>query len=138
MPDETKAVIARRKQSDASKTATLEKLLSKPRATTTFTVHIDGEELEMKFQSIGAGAYDKLVSKHPPTNSQRVDGASFNMDTFAPALIAACSVEPDIEPDQAKQLWESEDWSRGELMVLFRNAVEINNKGIDIPFSESD
>lgn len=139
MPEnETKAVIARRKQSEASKVATLDKLLSKRRATATFSVYIDGEELEMKFQSIGAQAYDKLVAKNPPTNAQRVDGASFNMDTFAPALIAACALEPEISNDEAKAIWESEDWSRGELMVLFRNAVEINNKGIDIPFSETD
>jgi hypothetical protein len=137
MPED-KTVIARRKQSEADKSATLDKLLSKRRATTTFSVLINDEELELTFQSIGAAAYDKLVAKNPPTPSQRVDGASFNMDTFAPALISACSVEPEISPADAKAIWESEDWSRGELMVLFRNAVEINNKGFDIPFNETD
>ena len=137
MPED-KTVIARRKQSEADKSATLDKLLSKRRATTTFQVMIDDEELDITFQSIGAAAYDKLVSKNPPTAAQRVDGASFNMDTFAPALISACSVTPELSPEDAKAIWESEDWSRGELMVLFRNAVEINNKGFNIPFSETD
>jgi len=37
----------------------------------------------------------------------------------------------------AKEIWESPEWSRGDLMVLFRKAVELNNKGVDIPFSVS-
>ena len=139
---EAKAVTARQKQSEASKRATIDALKNKKRATSEFTLYLkdeDGEtqELTLKFQAIGAKAYDKLVSKHPPKPDQRVEGASFNMETFAPALIAACSVEPEISPQDATEIWESEDWSRGDLMVLFRNAVELNNRGIDIPFSEN-
>lgn len=143
MPDnEVKTATARRKQSETSKVATLDKLLSKRRAVRTFSIYLteeDGgaEELQLKFQAIGARAYDQLVAKHPPTNEERLDGASFHLDSFAPALISACSVDPEIAPDDAKSLWESEDWSRGDLMVLFRNAVELNNKGIDIPFNEN-
>jgi hypothetical protein len=47
-------------------------------------------------------------------------------------------VDPEITPEQAKQIWNSDDWSRGDVMVLFRNAVELNNRGLDIPFSEGD
>lgn len=142
MPDtDVKQVEARKKQSEASKQATLDLLKNKKRASTTFSIFIndeDGEqtELKLKFQAIGARAYDKLVSKHPPKAEQRAEGNSFNIDTFAPALIAACSVDPDISPEDAREIWESEDWSRGDLMVLFRNAVELNNRGIDIPFNE--
>jgi len=136
-----KNVEARQKQSQASKRATLDQLVNKPRSTTEFSLYIangDGEtnEVTLKYQAIGMRAYDRLVAKHPPKPDQRAEGASFDMDTFAPALISACAVEPEISLDQAKSIWDSDDWSRGDVMVLFRNAVELNNRGLDIPFSE--
>ena len=137
-----KTVEARQKQSQASKRATLDQLVNKPRSTTEFSLYLsDGNggsnEVTLKYQAIGMRAYDKLVSKHPPKPDQRAEGSSFDIDTFAPALISACSVEPEISAAEAKQIWESEDWSRGDVMVLFRNAVELNNRGLDIPFSVS-
>jgi hypothetical protein len=89
----------------------------------------------LKYRAIGMREYDKLVAKHPPKAEQRAEGASFNIDTFAPALIAAVCVEPEMTEEDAKEIWESPDWSRGDVMVLFRNAVELNNRGLDIPFS---
>ena len=65
----------------------------KKRSTTEFSIYLDSEdgkqELTLLYQAIGATAYDKLIAKHPPTAEQRVEGSSFNIDTFAPALIAA-------------------------------------------------
>jgi hypothetical protein len=138
-----KTAEARQKQSTASKRATLDMLKNKPRSTTEFSLFLaDGNgganEVTLKYQAIGMRAYDKLVGKHPPNNDQRAEGSSFNIDTFAPALIAACSLEPEITPAEAKEIWDSEDWSRGDVMVLFRNAVELNNRGIVIPFIEND
>lgn len=139
---EVKSVAARQKQSEDSKAATLDLLKGKSRATTEFTLYMtddDNEQVEvtLKFQAIGMREYDKLVAKHPPKPDQRADGASFNIDTFAPALIAAVSVDPEMSAEDAKEIWESPGWSRGDLMVLFRNAVELNNRGLDIPFSEN-
>jgi len=137
---DAKAQTARQQQSENSKAATLDLLKSKKRATLEFSLYFtdeDGEqnEVALKYQAIGMREYDKLVSKHPPKAEQRLEGASFDMDTFAPALIAAVCVEPEMTPADAKEIWESPAWSRGDLMVLFRNAVELNNRGIDIPFS---
>ena len=145
MPNSTAAknAEARQKQSEASKRATLDQLVNKPRNTTEFSLYLsDGNggsnEVTLKYQAIGMRAYDDLVAKHPPKADQRAEGASFNMDTFAPALIAACAVESEITPAEAKKIWESEEWSRGDVMVLFRNAVELNNRGLDVPFIETD
>lgn len=134
---------ARQKQSEASKRATLDLLKNKPKRTHEFTIYLTDEsgekvEVTLKYASIGMREYDKLVSKHPPTAEQRVDGASFNIDTFAPALIARSAVDPEMSEEDAKEIWDSPNWSRGDVMVLFRNAVELNNKGLDIPFTESD
>jgi hypothetical protein len=143
MPNTTaKTAEARQKQSSASKRATLDQLVNKPRSITEFSLYLsDGNggtnEVTLKYQAIGMRAYDRLVAKHPPKPEQRAEGSSFDIDSFAPALIAACSVEPELTAAEAKSIWESEDWSRGDVMVLFRNAVELNNRGLDIPFSVS-
>jgi len=136
-----KTAEARQKQSQADKRATIDQLINKPRSVTEFSLYLsDGNggsnEVTLKYQAIGMREYDRLVSKHPPKPDQRAEGSSFDIDTFAPALIAACAVEPEISPSQAKQLWDSEEWSRGDVMVLFRQAVELNNRGLDIPFSD--
>jgi hypothetical protein len=138
-----KTAESRQKQSQASKRATLDQLKNKPRSTTEFSLYLsDGNggdnEVTLKYQAIGMRAYDKLVAKHPPKPDQRAEGSSFDMDTFAPALISACSVDPEITQEEAKEIWNSDDWSRGDVMVLFRNAVELNNRGLDIPFNVSD
>lgn len=118
-------------------------LLNKPKATEEFTLYVSGEdgeqhEIQMKFTAIGMQEYDKLVAKYPPKADQRVEGATFDLNTFAPALISKCSVEPELSYAQAKQIWDSPAWSRGDLMVLFRKAVDLNNRGLDIPFSGID
>jgi len=143
MPNEGKVAEARAKQSDASKRDVLNLLKSKRPATKEFTIYLtdeDGEQVEvtLKYRAIGSVEYDKLVAKHPPKNEQRVEGASFNIDTFAPALIARCAVEPEMSLKDAEDIWNSPDWSRGDLMVLFRNAVDLNNRGLDIPFNAND
>lgn len=136
-----KAVEARQAQSDASKASTLDLLKGKKRASEKFTVFVtddDGEstEVQLHFRAIGAAAYDKLVSKYPPTTEQRADGAQFNLDTFAPALISACCVEPEMSYKDAKEIWDSSDWSRGEVITLYRHAVDLCNRGMDVPFTE--
>lgn len=136
------ATEARAKQSSASKAATLDLLKGKSRAKETFSIYLTGEsgkeqEVTLTYQAIGALEYDKLVAKHPPKADQRVDGASFNIDTFAPALIAKVCVNPEMTEEDALEIWNSPEWSRGDLMVLFRHAVELNNRGVDIPFTGS-
>lgn len=142
MPNTTaKSVEARQKQSSADKRATLDELINKPRSTTEFSLFLsDGNggtnEVTLKYQAIGMRAYDKLVAKYPPKPEQRAEGSSFDIDTFAPALISACAVEPEMTVADAKAIWDSDEWSRGDVMVLFRNAVELNNRGLDVPFSD--
>jgi hypothetical protein len=142
MPNTTaKTVESRQKQSQYDKRATIDQLVNKPRSTTEFSLYLsDGNggttEVTLKYQAIGMRAYDKLVAKHPPKPDQRAEGSSFDIDSFAPALISACSVEPEISPAHAKEIWDSDDWSRGDVMVLFRQAVELNNRGLDVPFSD--
>lgn len=129
---------ARAKQRAASKRATFDQLNNKKRAEQEISFNLGDEEVTMLFRAIGARDYDKLLAKHPPKPEQKVEGASYNLDTFAPAIICRTCVEPELDEDQARQIWESEDWARGEVMTLFRAAVEVCNRGLDIPFIGND
>jgi hypothetical protein len=133
-----KVAEARAKQRAASRRATFEQLHSKKRTEQELTLHLGDEELTVLFRAIGTRDYDKLLSKHPPKPEQKVEGASYDINSFGPALIAATMIEPELTKDQAQELWDSEEWSRGEIMTLFRTAVEVCNRGLDIPFTGND
>jgi len=137
---DAKVQTARRKQAEKSKADILDLMKSKGRSTLEFTLYLTDDtgtkhEVTLKYQAIGMREYDKLVAKHPPKPEQRAEGSSFDIDTFAPALIAAVCVDPEMSEKDAKDIWNSPAWSRGDLMVLFTKAVNINNRGLDIPFS---
>jgi hypothetical protein len=125
------------------KRATLDRLRSKKAREKTVEVELpldDGatEKVELLFRSIGSHDYDKLVTKYPPTAEQKKSGASYNLDRFGPALLAAVCVDPQMTEDEALELWNSGDWNRGELYNLFREAVDICVSGISMDPTESD
>jgi hypothetical protein len=79
-----------------------------------------------RFRAIGRVELDHLMGEHPPTKEQtttaRREGKGAPMwdgDTFPPALIAACCVEPAIDDKQAAEMWTSPQWNAGELDALF-------------------
>ena len=120
--------------------ATFAMLKAKPKRTTTFPVTLqdeDGEEVTvtMTLQSIGQVAYNKLVEEHPPTREQQQRGQVFNIDTFAPALVAACSLRPKLTVEQTTELQDDENWSGGEFGDLYGRCMAICNAGLDIPFN---
>ena len=124
------------------RTATFNDLLHKPARSRELVLRVpnqDGDviDLVVSLRAIGAKEYDDLIAKHPPTSEQKKEGGSYNVDTFAPALIAACSSEPKLTPNEASEIWNSPDWSRGEIMELFLASVEVCSKGLDVPFTES-
>lgn len=124
------------------RTATFNDLLHKPARSRELVLRVpndDGDviDLVVNLRAIGAKDYDDLIAKHPPTAEQKKEGGSYNVDTFAPALIAACSHEPKLTPNEAAEIWNSPDWSRGEIMELFLASVEVCSKGLDVPFTGS-
>lgn len=140
--NEGKTQEARARQRAGDKRATFDQLAGKKRAEEEITVSLSGngtdDKVTLLFRAIGTREYDKLLGKHPPKAEQKVEGASYNIDSFGPALIAKCAAEPELTEAQSKELWESDDWSRGEIMTLFRTAVEVCNRGLDVPFTAPD
>lgn len=131
-------VEAKSKQREASKRATFEQLLSKKRAEKEVKINLGGEETSLLFRAVGATQYDKMLSKHPPTTEQKADGSIYNINTFGPAVLAAVCVDPELDAKQWSEIWHSDDWNRGEVMQIFVTAIELCNKGLDIPFTEED
>lgn len=122
--------------------ATLNQLKKKKRVTKTITVVVtddDGEPLEvsLSFRGISAYRYDKLISAYPPRPSDKKQGFGYNPDKFGPALIAATCIDPEMSEEDAKEIWESDDWNRGERMRLMMTAIEVCTAGLDVPFNRS-
>ena len=142
MPKQDAEEVTRRsKQSEESKRATFASLKSKPRAEREVLLRLpneDGEyeEMSMLFRSIGSQDYDKLLTKNPPTQEQKAEGGSYNVNTFGPSLLSRVCVDPDMTMKQWTEIWNSDAWNRGEMMQVFLAAVELCNKGLDIPLSE--
>lgn len=127
-------VAAQEAQRRAAKRATLEGLRGKRRAEKEFSLVLnEGEDpVSFLFRSIGAQAYDRLITKCPPTKEQQADGGAYDQNRFAPLLLAAVCVEPVLDEAEWREIWESPDWNRGEVMALFWAAVELCNKGLEL------
>lgn len=137
MTDTIKIQAARNEQSKADKADVLGKLKSKKKRQQTITVDVNGDQVELVFEAISYKELDALQAKHTPTQQQRVEGAAFNRNTFPPALVAACSVDPKISESDARDIWTSDDWSTGELNTLFNTVSDLCMRGLDIPFTET-
>lgn len=126
-----------RPKPSAKRVATLEDLKHKPRRTKEIELPMGSDVLTITVRSINTKAYDDLVSEHPPSKKDKDSGASWNVDTFAPALISACSMEPAIDLETAQSMWVSDDWARGELLDLFMACIDVCNAGFKVPTTAS-
>ncbi len=118
---EDPAVIAARRAVDEAQAA-------RDAATITFT-----------FRSLAPDAFDALVAEHPPRDGNDADATfGYNVETFRPALVAACHVhyEPGddgglVEQDgmtfeDAVDIFTSPGWSSGDRDRLFATAWAVN------------
>lgn len=103
---------------------------------------MEGSTVDYVFQALSSKAYSDLELAHPP----RPDvNEQWNQDTFVPALIQRCCVDPDSPPAEALDhpYFENVDecrefcvmLSQGQLDELFDGAYRINRRKVDVPFS---
>jgi hypothetical protein len=90
-------------------------------------------ERVIRFKAIGRKAYRELQEAHEPTKEQRKDARDnglgepmHNPVTFPPALIAASAIAPEMTLAQAEAIWNSPNWSAGELALLYTTATTVN------------
>jgi hypothetical protein len=86
-------------------------------------------ETEFKFEALGDKAWSDLVAAHPPKEK----GHAFDPETFAPALIAACAIDPVMTPDQVKELFDV--FNHAQRDALWQGAFDVNTEATGIPFS---
>ena len=125
--------MAERKGSSASKGLTFEQLKKKTVPEKTIEIEIGGNSFEWRFRAISGNRLDALQTKYPPNKEQRARGMGFNPEKFGPAIVAACSVEPELTEEEAMELWTSEEWTTGELNVLFNTCTDLCMGGFQVP-----
>lgn len=92
------------------------------------TVHIT-------VRAIGRRAYENLARSHPPTEAQIAEvkkaapdaTPQWNTDTFPPALVAACMIEPTISIAEATELLDN--WNIEESTRLFMACETVCQQG---------
>lgn len=102
------------------------------------SANVDEQLVEFTFSSIDPGEFDDLKASHRPTEKQRTDARKngqpppeWNIDTFPPALIAACctrvkgpsGTQEGLAFDEAKQLWAAPNWNVAERAELFNASL---------------
>lgn len=107
----------------------------------------EGSTVTMLVRSVGRKAYDDLVLANPPTPVQvaraqadwlatvsaatamgerpgQFEPPDWDAEKFAPALIAACAVEPALTLEEATSLFD--EWCPAEVSALFTACVVVN------------
>lgn len=123
--------------------ATFELLFAKPRRKTSFFVTVQDEDgssrqVRLRYQAMDPKAFDDLLAAHAPSPKDERKGAQWNPDTFPPALISEVALSPKLSYEEAQSLLKAPNWSPGEISALFRNALEVCQAGLNVPFSDGD
>ncbi|MFJ3201020.1 hypothetical protein [Streptomyces sp. NPDC086989] len=90
---------------------------------------VRASETEFRFEALGDRAWSDLIAAHPPKEK----GNAFDPETFAPALIAACAIDPVMSVDQVKELFDVLNHAQRD--VLWQGAFDVNTEATGIPFS---
>jgi len=94
------------------------------------------------FQDMGRKAFDALILEHPATKAQREHIAElgggileYNIDTFPPALLAATGIDPEMDLEEATQIFDT--WGSGDAEILFTTALMVCKERTSIPLSRN-
>lgn len=115
-----------------------DRLLSKKRRTTEVSIDIDGDLVTLMFEAISSHEMDALITRNPPTKEQRGRGLSYNPNTLNPELVAMCSVKPRLSKEATRDMWNSENWSAGELNQLSDTCLTLCSEGFGSSFTKND
>lgn len=128
----------RKAPSSGKKTLTAELLKKKQLRTKTIQVPLGDEVYDWQLQAISGNRLDALQNRFPPTKEQRSRGMSFNAEKFGPALLAECSVVPELSLEDAKEIWASDEWTTGELNTLFNSCIDLCMGSLEVPTTATD
>ncbi|MEW2393070.1 hypothetical protein AB0933_32385 [Streptomyces venezuelae] len=84
----------------------------------------DAVAVTLTFTALERTALEQLQAKHPASEEQEADGDQFAMESFAPELIAAASVD-GMPVDAARQYLDT--WSAGDARALWNAAWSVQH-----------
>lgn len=84
-------------------------------------------EVVFRFRALPPDVYDNLRTQHPPTEEQEAAGQDKNPDTWVPAIVSACSIDP-ITPEQVRGLIDDGVLNTGEVVSLINACREVNER----------
>jgi hypothetical protein len=132
MSEPVTAVARKAAQKAGAKRATFDALRNKKPVEREFSITLGEDKVSFLFRAVGAVEYEKLLTKCPPTPDQKAEGATFDPDRFAPILLARVCVEPVLSETEWREIWTSEEWSRGETADIFYSAVNLCSRGLTL------
>lgn len=90
------------------------------------------QTVTLRFRALRRHDWEALKSAHPAREDK---DEPFNVDSLAPALVAACMYDPDLSPSEFDDLWDDalNDAQRDE---VFGAAWSANTEATSVPFSE--
>lgn len=100
--------------------------------------------VEVLVRSIGRVAFERLTQEHPPTEEDHAElkkvlgesaQAGFNFETFAPVLIAASTVVPEITAEEVAEI--TGDWTKAEFDRWWQAALEVNQNASTVSLGKS-
>lgn len=86
---------------------------------------LDAASIPLRFQALDRKTYRALVAAHRPTEEQAEEGYEFNLDSLAPVLIAASSLDGITEDDAQTFL---DDWAPAEAEALLNAAFGVQRE----------
>lgn len=96
---------------------------------------MEAESVEFRFREIPRIEWERLIRANPPRQDDRKAGAEWNADKFPPAVLAACSVDPEMTFEQAKRLWD--EWPFGEVRRLWQAVLTLNSGVGQVPLAST-
>lgn len=95
---------------------------------------MSAKAIVFRFRGLDRHGWAQLLTDCPPRDGVATDKAlGYNPETFYPALIRRCLVEPQVTDEQ----WERLDarLSSGQFDSLADTALAVSRRKVDVPFS---
>lgn len=86
------------------------------------------QTVTIRVRAIGRNAFNRLLDAHPDP-----EGGPFNRDTFPPALVAACAVDPTLTDAEAVEL--ADLLTDGQWDQVFDAAWTVCREVDEVPFT---
>lgn len=94
---------------------------------------IERSALVVRLRALGTRQWSDLLAEHPPKKDQAQLGAQWNPETWEPAAVAACAVEPTITDEQATRMRDA--IPPGEWRALVLAVLELHGERVVPPKS---